>query len=395
MTTRYVFPDAGLYAGGGFHESPAILDRDAADPDIGSGIRLVEPSRQPAFSYQRPIDPEAIVATEPFKSQLLAHFEHVNRVFPVGAASVLARLDEAYIRPKAISVLVAGEQRLVYETHRQIDREVVSADTELQVSDLETGDANCLWVGSAGSDNYGHWLVDDLARIAAALPWLSVAGRRGRLLLTSFSPEMNTIREQSVQLLTKGEIDLEITFLSRDSLHRARPLYYMTPLSYHPVVKNPWAINHLHAKLINKLDDLPSSPGRTRGPETRIFVSRRGEGGRTLANLDAVEQALHRRGFTTVFPEEHSFAEQVRLFHDATVIVGIMGAAMTNCIFSAADATIIFLVPDGWFEPFYWDLCSVRGQAYISLFGPVTSGGSYRGDFAVDTATLIRLVDRA
>ena len=394
MAAPNVFSDPAIYSGGGFYEDPALLEGAAAEAGV-AGTRLVEPSRQPTFSYARPIDPELIVAPDPFRSKLLAHFEHIAGIFRTGAGSVLVRFDEAYIHPKAISVLVAGKHRLIYETQRQIDREVVAAVTELETSNVDTAGSNCLWVGSAGSDNYGHWLVDDLTRIAAALPWLSVAGRRGRLLLSSFSPEIDAVREQSVRMLVKGEIDVEVTFLSSTSLHRVRPLYYMTPLTYHPILKNPRAINHLCAKLTNKLgDDLPNS-GRTAAPEQRIFVSRQGQGGRNLANLAEVEQALHSRGFTTVLPETYSFADQVRLFANAGVVVGIMGAAMTNSMFCGSHANIVHLVPEGWFEPFYWDLCSVRGQAYTSLFGPVTNGEGYRGEFTVDVPSLLGLLEQS
>ena len=46
-----------------------------------------------------------------------------------------------------------------------------------------------------------------------------------------------------------------------------------------------------------------------------------------------------------------------------------MGAAMTNTTFCAPNTDVIYLAPEGWMEPFYWDLANVVKQRYHVIYG--------------------------
>ena len=78
---------------------------------------------------------------------------------------------------------------------------------------------------------------------------------------------------------------------------------------------------------------------------TRVYVSRRLWSAvrktRSLINEAEVETALAARGFAIHRPEDHSLAENARVFAGADVVVGPSGAGMFNAIFCRPRTTII------------------------------------------------------
>jgi capsular polysaccharide biosynthesis protein len=102
---------------------------------------------------------------------------------------------------------------------------------------------------------------------------------------------------------------------------------------------------------------------------------RRDMRGRSLVNMDAIRGLLERRGFSIVEPEELSIAHQAAAFASADVVVGVMGATLTNTVFCRPRTRVIHLAPEGWLEPFYWDLAAVRGHRYAACYGPALDGG--------------------
>jgi hypothetical protein len=46
-----------------------------------------------------------------------------------------------------------------------------------------------------------------------------------------------------------------------------------------------------------------------------------------------------------------------------------MGAGMANVVFSPEGAAIVYLAPEGWKDPFFWDLAAVTKHHYSVVFG--------------------------
>lgn len=83
---------------------------------------------------------------------------------------------------------------------------------------------------------------------------------------------------------------------------------------------------------------------QTNGILEKVYVSRTRlpKERRRLVNEEQVESVFHKYGFTSVYPEELSFWEQVQLFKNVKYFAGVAGAAFTNMIFLPKDATIIY-----------------------------------------------------
>lgn len=122
-------------------------------------------------------------------------------------------------------------------------------------------------------------------------------------------------------------------------------LLYVTPCSDHPFVKNPHAlkfVNQVGKKNRNQYSNL-----------RRIFVNRAPHWPRQISNMDEISPLLARYNFKEFVPDGLSLEAQADVFSSASVVIGIMGAGMTNMVFCGAETPILCLSPDGWPEPFF------------------------------------------
>lgn len=295
-------------------------------------------------------------------------------------ASVIVRIDDAIVHRSAIYCHRNNKTAILYESFRLPDRAAIGISQILEDPDLIPDhyylDRPCLYLGSAGSFNYGHWLVDDLPRARA---WLELNARMGidcTFVLPSFDEKIDAVRKSSI--LATIDALADVVFIDPQLPVRFRNLFYATPVSFHPRIKNPAAIRFLQQGAIRQM----ANCGRQRA--RRIFVARRPPNSRAVTNFDELWAFLQARGFELVEAEKLDFPAQVRTFQEASIVIGQMGAAMTNSLFCPPATTLIYLAPTGWAEPFYLDLAAVAGQHYNVLTGP-TSGGAqaHLSDFVV------------
>ena len=309
-------------------------------------------------------------------------------------ASVLVRLQDAVLARSVIYVAASTAPTIVYETFRPNDRAAVQTLSRAELTTADTTrfadpDWQNFFVGSAGSSNYGHWLVDDLPRLKAVSALMRMSPRPVRILIHSYGPAIDQIRMESIRVLLGAAVHIDL--LDPDTPYGFSELYYATPVSQHPVQKSPVALEFAARKVLSPAVD----DGEGQASSTLLFVDRAPRYGRNLSNGDSIRKLVERRGFTTIDPETMSFVEQVRAFASAQVVIGYMGAAMTNTLFCRPTTTLIYLAPSGWIEPFYLDLSIVRGQYYRVIFGDVTncSVPPHLSNFTVDPGVLEQAID--
>jgi capsular polysaccharide biosynthesis protein len=172
-----------------------------------------------------------------------------------------------------------------------------------------------------------------------------------------------------------------IRYVKEGRLYGFEELYFATPVTYHPYLKSPEALHYTGTALRK----------RETGPATRrIFVTRRRSRGRTIINLRETEGVLESMGFSIIDPEAINFQRQVSAFATAGLVVGSMGAAMTNTMFCPPGTKLVYLAPAGWREPFYWDLAAACGHEYHVCFGTgePANAAPYDRSYAIDSAML-------
>jgi capsular polysaccharide biosynthesis protein len=103
----------------------------------------------------------------------------------------------------------------------------------------------------------------------------------------------------------------------------------------------------------------------------KIFVSRRSvhETYRALLNEDELCQALIDIGFVVVEPQHLTFQEQIRLFNNAKLVVGLGGAGMFNVAFCQPGTPVVSIESSAAFVSHHADLFSSLGHPYGVILG--------------------------
>ncbi|MET3713213.1 capsular polysaccharide biosynthesis protein [Sphingomonas trueperi] len=339
------------------------------------------------YRWQFPSD--GFVIADDFTAQLATFYESMaEKPCP---PSVLVRLRDVTLFKTVLHCASTAEHALLYETYRPGDRASDAMPSMAQWRDADTTHFagrrwQNLFIGSIGTPNYGHWLIDDLPRLKAALQLRLTDRRPIRILLSQFHSRIDNIRVEAIRMLLGDEVRIE--FLDFNRAYRFDELYYATPVSEHPVQKSPLAMAFMSRKVCEgALVDVENDGGGA-----RLFVNRAVNRGRVLSNQSEVTELVTSHGFQIVDTERLSFGEQVRLFAGASTVIGQMGAAMTNTVFCPPASTIVYLAPWGWIEPFYWDLAAVRGHRYKVLYGAVAdhSVPAHERAFTIDVDALAR-----
>ena len=94
--------------------------------------------------------------------------------------------------------------------------------------------------------------------------------------------------------------------------------------------------------------------------QRKIYISRKNMKNARLVNESETRELFEKYGFETIFPEEHSFEEQVKIFSEAKYVAGTSGAALTNLVYCSPGATVICILPK---EIEFYSFSTVAGMA--------------------------------
>ncbi len=360
-----------IYRNGSWFDDAALLNEFSNGGAVQFGPEIVC-ELFPPYSYAR--RPPAIVGSNPGAVSAVARVSaDVDARFCCGAASVLVRAQSACVSRTVVYLTDRDTPRAVYETHRPNERSLLPlcGDAELRLVDryFEADIRKVyLWIGSAGSGNYGHWLVDDLPRLKAVSELRRIRPRADIVVVTTRADRLHEQAHIDTCAMVCGAGDLgpiELIFVEPEAKTYFEEVFFVTPVSNHPVSKSPQALQYAAATA----SFLPLTPEDRRTLPRRIFVRRRTTGRRDLVNQAEVEAFLGKYGFVPLDTGEMPLMLQAGLFRNAEMVVGCMGAAMTNTVFSPPGAAVGHLAPSGWVEPFYWDLAAARAHRYAACYG--------------------------
>jgi hypothetical protein len=229
--------------------------------------------------------------------------------------------------------------------------------------------------------NYGHWITDCLPKVGILAEHFDIKSlrfivtrRRGQMQRV-YADSLAAFGIESHQILPVGREALEI-----------EQLLYPLPVATHYWLKAPRAI-----QILEELRDKIAS-GRS-GPR-RIYVSRALARNRHLLNETEILDVLRDFDFTVIYPERHSFVEQVRLFADADLVIGNCGANLANAVFSQRGVKIFAITSKIMGDMFYWDLANLKSGKYYSLHGDAACGvPDYNSDFSIDAREFRTLLE--
>lgn len=204
-------------------------------------------------------------------------------------------------------------------------------------------------------ENWAHAQIFHLPLAALATDWL---GQRPTLLVTFGTP---------------GYVRALLRHFGFAVIATERPVAgdVVTPLLSANDAVRP-VRRALVAPLVADLDRRRSAGELPQGLPRRIFVARAKT--RRIENEAEVESALAEQGFVKVYPETMSVPEQIELFHGATDIVGIHGAALAPLLFRSPDAppyTLVEILSPGHMATSYRLMAAQTGGRYVGVRGVI------------------------
>lgn len=148
----------------------------------------------------------------------------------------------------------------------------------------------------------------------------------------------------------------------------------------------------------------------------KIYISRKSAGHRKISNEESVIQILEKKGYKTLELEKIPFLDQVGLFMNASHVVSIHGAGLSNILFMCPGAQVIEFLqqPDRantwgkrrethYLNPCFKALSEVMGLEYSYLLcdydeestpdSVVKKYGALHGNINVNLDKLISIVD--
>ena len=289
----------------------------------------------------------------------------------------VARLRDARVYGKGVAVLDAGG-RVIRETtiyfSGELEDHSVFRRFWLPTPRRLTGESGML--SAPGGNTYYHWLFEvlprfELLRLAGhepqTLDWLIVNAKRARFQ-----------RELLEWLGVRAE---QVVSSDRDK-HLECERMILPSLPGRSGFPPGWVIDYLRQRVMPVADRVP------RSAHERIYISRQRGSKRRLHEAAGVEALLAELGFHTVFPEEHSVAEQIRLFRDARLVLGIHGSGLSNIVFSAPGTAVVEIFEPVQTPTHYWFLSRRLGLRYRGLIGREPMRAHARGDLELNPGEL-------
>lgn len=205
--------------------------------------------------------------------------------------------------------------------------------------------------------NIYHWLID-------AMPRLMSLEMTGREPLTLLLPDFTTPyqRETLAHFLPDFVVP---RFLRAPGWFEVEQLTFPSYVSQGGCVSLPKShTDALRNRIWSRLNLAPDHIGTA-----RIFISRRHAPTRHILNEPELVESLEKHGFQSVELEKLSFEAQVRLFHDAQIVVAPHGAGLTNMLF--APRLQIVELQTTQLSLHYFFLAQSLGHAYASVLSPL------------------------
>jgi hypothetical protein len=261
------------------------------------------------------------MGVEPSYRDPVATMEHHSQVFFDGWSQICLSATGDFIATNSAK----GYETPAIQVHVQRIREQIAQGEYVDVSDAKPK----VVVSTSRCLNYYHFLFDDLARLGfyESLPNFAET----QLIVTS-------PRRWQQEVYHRAGVAGRLRVLS-SKLHRLHNVW-LAP-------RGLASIANIRTRGFDWIARLSASTIPSRSPRTdrRIFVSRETTRHRRLINEHAVQEFASAEGFDVVRPEELSFLDQLELFGQCQMVLGVFGAGLTNAAFMRPGTALLEIAP--------------------------------------------------
>jgi capsular polysaccharide biosynthesis protein len=236
------------------------------------------------------------------------------------------------------------------------------------------------------SGNYGHFMLEMLPM--ALIGRTVVDDPEWIYLLHRADPDMMDVMLRAFRL-----IDVPMRRLVIKDFRQ--PVFFgelvvVRQLTEHGKYMSPLAVQAT-ASLADRI---------TPGADRLLYVRRipGWQRGRALLNQDEICDRLVRRGFTVIEPGSMTLEAQIAAFAGADVVVGPMGAALSNIVFCRPGTRVLALVPSRFPDLFFWFIALHKRLDYAELRAEqraMDGPDDWKADFSLSETDIRMLEDLA
>ncbi|BBU64131.1 hypothetical protein MSC49_40660 (plasmid) [Methylosinus sp. C49] len=214
-----------------------------------------------------------------------------------------------------------------------------------------------------GDGVHGHWLLEVLPRVLVAKKFV---GDDATFVVAAHTPDYQ------IEMLEALGVSRDRLFrLARDEALLCEELYVPSVAHTNELWVHPFA-NETYNELIrhvNHRQQLSSSVSRL------LFVTRgtRERDPRPLLNYANLEEIARANEYEIVDPGVVPWHDQIRLFSQASKIVGLCGSGLHNTVFTGRDAHVCTLQPNQNNNFLQSSIAAIRGHEVSYLLGEAFS----------------------
>jgi capsular polysaccharide biosynthesis protein len=220
-------------------------------------------------------------------------------------------------------------------------------------------------LATAGGYNYYHWLIDVLPRL--------------EIINKIFGDDYNKINKFIINKI--DSLKLQTLAMLKVNPNQLLPLQNKTHFGVEQLIipslpceldsPSPWISDFLRNNFLKQKADIQ--------PIKKLYISRNKARRRKIINEQDVLNCLQKWGFTLVYLEQYSFAEQIALLANAEAIVAPHGAGLTNLLWCQPDTKVLEIFSPRFINPCFWVIANHINANYFYLIGQgkITSTPSY------------------
>lgn len=239
-----------------------------------------------------------------------------------------------------------NDKLFVFRIFKYILKKIICVSLSFKVSDYPRVSVINEW-----TTNYFHWITEALPRIIYAKEKIGYF----KLLLPEIYKNYHYILE------TLDLLEIEVLWFSKGLLFINNILIpsRQAPYSAH---YNPEYILKVHSQIINRIK-LDFKIG------DRIYIARKKSAFRKIENENEVINLVTSYDFKVVEYENFSFNEQVSISYNASVLMSIHGAGLTNMIFGKKGMLVYeFSLQNQYLDKCYYTLSEACQHNYYYQF---------------------------
>lgn len=210
-------------------------------------------------------------------------------------------------------------------------------------------DEACIFMAWGGNTNYGHFLIDCLSGIMA----LEQAGIKYPLV----SPTLKPFHRELLALL-----GVEVAEISEPIVH-AKKAAWSSCMDHYLQAPNATILS-VRDRILANIEMKPGGPDKVYVSRSRIDDKRR------MVNEVELEDRLSAEGFAIIHPQDLSIADQVRLFRNASIVIGATGAQMANALFMRPGTIAMEITPSNYSGIWVRNICHLTGVNWFSHYFP-------------------------